>query len=123
MSHTKLAASIAHLAGDDARKAKLNYLRNALVSYAVYLEDVRTFSFLQIGFAVVPVFWPLLYIQRRSILKGARTQRAEIVEALDAWAIDLGSEAVALRRELDQLAAHEPRLLPWAKRSQAQLKA
>jgi hypothetical protein len=123
MSLAPFLASIAKLDGPAARTAKLNYVRNAVISYSVYLEDVRTFSFLQISFAVVPVFWPLLYVQRKSIMKGARRQRDQISHALDLWSAELSKDGLALRTELDALAANEPRFLPWSKKQPPQLPA
>jgi hypothetical protein len=119
----QFVASIANVAGDEARKAKLLYLRNALVSYSVYLDDARAFGLLQIAFAIVPVFWPILLAQRYSMITGARKQRQQIANALDVWGADLGDDAVPLRAELAQLAARSPRLLPWPKKQPAQLKA
>lgn len=116
-------ASIAHLGPAEARKAKLLYLRNALVSYSVYVEDARTFSFMQLGFAIIPVFWPLFYAQRRSIIGGARKQRARIESALERWAAELGDDGLVLQRELAMLAANEPGFFPWSKKQPAQLGA
>lgn len=112
-------ASIAHLSGAEARKAKLVYLRNALVSYSVYIEDARSYGVLHIALAAIPVFWPVLVMQRRSMVNGARAHRQNIRAAIDAW--DLGDEALTLRRELDALSVREPRILPWPRRKQPQL--
>jgi hypothetical protein len=81
----RFVASIASVGGDEARKAKLLYVRNALVSYSVYLEDARTFGFLQLAFAIIPVFWPIPRAQRYSMIAGAHKQRQQLENALDVW--------------------------------------
>jgi hypothetical protein len=119
----RFVASIANVPGGEARKAKLLYIRNALVAYAVYLEDARAFGFMQLAFVIVPVFWPILLAQRYWVISAARKQRQQLENALEIWGAELGDDAISLRAELAELAPRSPRLLPWPKKPRLQLKA
>ncbi len=109
-------ASIGNLAGDEARKAKLLYVRNELADFEAECSDARSFGLLQIVFAVIPLFWPFLLVQRHSMVNAAKLSVRRIRNALDVWKEDLGDEQPRLAAELDRLATGSPRLLPWGKR-------
>lgn len=110
------AAALGNLAGDEARKAKLLYVRNELAEYENDLEDSRTFGWLQLAFAVIPIFWPILLAQRRAMVSSAKLAYQRVKNALDVWRDDLGGEAAPLLAELERLHGRAPRLLPWGKR-------
>ena len=108
-------ASIANLAADEARKAKLLYVRNEIAAYEAELEDSHHLGFLQLAFAVIPFFWPFLYVQRRAMMTEARLKHRRIRNALDVWKAELGDEGLALEGELERLRPGEPRLIPFLK--------
>jgi hypothetical protein len=96
-------ASLGNLAPDELRKAKLLYLRNELTSLRQARSASRAFGFVQIIFAIIPVFWPILLLQRHTI-KGAINTQAELIRnALAVWSDDLGPEAQAFEAELQQI--------------------
>lgn len=111
------AASIANLAGDEARKAKLLYLRNGLAEHEASLEHSRSFGMLQLAFAVIPLFWPILYLQRRAMITDARLGHRRIQNALEIWRTELGDDGPLLTTELERLRGKEPGLFPWSRPS------
>lgn len=92
------------LPAEELRQAKVLYLRNELTDLQAYLEQARTFGVLQILFAIIPLFWPILLAQRASINSERRQRVARIRNALAVWGHDLGPERAALERELEALA-------------------
>ncbi len=110
-------ASIGSLTGDEARKAKLLYLRNELADFDAENSDARSLTVLQLVFAVMPLFWPFLYVQRQNLVNAAKLSARRIRNALDVWKTDLGDEHVRLTSELERIESGSPRLLPWGKRA------
>jgi hypothetical protein len=108
-------ASIANLASDEARKAKLLYVRNEIAGYEAELEHSKHFGLLQLAFAVIPFFWPVLYVQRRAMITDARMKLRRIQNALEVWRTELGDDGLALEGELERLRPGEPRLIPFLK--------
>ena len=94
-------ASIGSLTGDELRKAKLLYLRNELTSLRTVIASARAFGFVQLLFAIIPIFWPILWLQR-SIIRNIINERAELIRnALAIWGDDLGPDRQTIASELD----------------------
>lgn len=110
-------ASIGSLAGDESRKAKLLFVRNEIADFEAECTNARSFGLLQIAFAVIPLFWPILLAQRHSMVTSARLSARRIRNALDVWKGDLGDEHARLATELDRVETRAPRMLPWGKKS------
>lgn len=104
---------IAHLAGDEARKAKLLFLRNGITDFATGNEHARQFGLLQLAFCFIPFLWPILYLQRRLMITSAAATEKKLRNALEIWHADLGDDAATLEAELVQAASNKPGLLPW----------
>jgi len=86
------AAGLAGLAPEEVRKAKVLYIRNAISEYHALQESLRAFGCVQILFALIPLFWPVLYAQRRMINAQRRLFRERIENALTVWRDDLRGE-------------------------------
>ena len=110
-------ASIGSLTGDEARKAKLLYLRNELADFEAANSNAKADGFLQLLFALMPLFWPFLYVQRKNLVTAAELSARRIQNALDVWRTDLGDEHARLAGELERIKTGSPRLLPWGKRA------
>jgi hypothetical protein len=112
-----MLTSLAGLAGDEARKAKLLWLRNQIAEFEGENEDAQTFGVVQIIFALIPFFWPILWAQRRSMVTAAKTTYRQISNALDTWKTELGEDGPVIAAELERVRARSPRMLPWGKKA------
>ncbi len=86
------AAGLSGLSPDEVRKAKVLYLRNAISEYTAMREGMRAFGCVQAFFAIIPIFWPILYAQRRMMNSGMRLAQDRIRNAIDVWEDDLRGE-------------------------------
>jgi len=95
LSPEKLQLFIAGLSGlpaQEVRKAKALYLRNAISEYRALKETHAGFGCVQLFFAIIPIFWPMLYAQRRGMTAQRNLLRERIRNALDVWKDDLAGE-------------------------------
>ena len=88
----QFVAGLANLPSEEIRKAKSLYIRNAISELKAMEENVRAASFVQIFFALIPIFWPILYAQRRSLLAERRLAQERIHNAIAVWKDDLEGE-------------------------------
>ena len=56
-------------------------------------ESLKAFGCIQAVFMLIPIFWPILYMQRRMMKAGKKMLRDKITNAIDVWKDDLGGEA------------------------------
>jgi hypothetical protein len=99
LSPEKFQLFVAGLAGlprEEIRKAKSLYLRNAISEFKAMDESLRAFGCVQIFFAVIPIFWPILYAQRRMMTSQRRLAVERIRNALAVWKDDLDGETFDL---------------------------
>lgn len=92
LSPEKMQLFLAGLSGlpeDEVRKAKELYLRNAISEYRALEETLSAFGCVQVMFAIIPFFWPILWLQRKAMNAQRRLFRERIQNALDVWADDL----------------------------------
>lgn len=87
----------------EARKAKLLLIKNEISSLKAQKDSFASFGCVQSVFAIVPIFWPILYAQRRIMNTALNHQKEQIQNALDVWRDDLGSDFFNLSQELDSL--------------------
>ncbi|QDT69568.1 hypothetical protein MalM25_25070 [Planctomycetes bacterium MalM25] len=85
-------AGLAGLPEDEVRKAKVLYLKNAISEYEAMLESLKAFGCLQIAFAIIPIFWPILWMQRKGMNAGKKLMRERIENAMEVWRDDLRGE-------------------------------
>jgi hypothetical protein len=100
LSPEKMQMFVAALSGlpqEEIRKAKSLYIRDAISEYHAMLESMRAFGCVQVFFAIIPFFWPVLYAQRRMINAQCRLAEERIRNALEVWKDDLAGETFDLR--------------------------
>ena len=90
------AAGLVGLPKEEVRKAKLLYLRNAISEYNAMNASFKAFGCAQIMFAIIPVFWPTLYIQRLMMNAPRKLFADRIQNALEVWKDDLHGEKFEL---------------------------
>lgn len=98
-------AGLSGLAPAEVRKAKSLYLRNALSEFRMAKDQMANFGIVQIFFAIIPLFWPFLIVQRRMMKTGLNLYQERIRNALTVWKEDLGDEYALLEQELNRLQA------------------
>lgn len=102
----KLQLFIAGLSGlnaDEVRKAKILFIRNELSQLKALNETVAGFGVAQGCFAIIPIFWPILWAQKRGMNAALTLQKDQIGNALTVWRDDLGDEARQMQSELDAM--------------------
>jgi hypothetical protein len=95
MSAEKMQLFLAGISGlpeDEVRKAKSLYIRNAISEYEALRESLRAFGCIHVMFALIPLFWPFIYAQRRAIKAQCRLFEDRIRNALAVWKDDLEGE-------------------------------
>lgn len=96
-------AGLSGLNGDEVRKAKILFIRNELSQLRALKTSMAGFGVAQGCFAIIPVFWPILWAQRSSMNAALTLQKDQIRNALSVWREDLGDEAGQIESELDAL--------------------
>jgi hypothetical protein len=102
LSPEKLQLFVAGLSGlsrEEICKAKVLFVRNAIAEYRAMVESFRGFRVVQIFFAIIPFFWPILYAQKRGMDAQLRLARERIGNAIDVWKDDLRGEKLAMDGE------------------------
>jgi hypothetical protein len=102
-----MVASLAGVAPNEAQKAKLLYLRNALTELRAQKETARNFRRFQLLMFLIPFFWPILFLQRSMLNRGVALAQEKVRNALAVWRDDLGHEAASLEAELQRIAASD----------------
>ena len=96
-------AGLSGLGAEEVRKAKLLFIRNELSQLKALRSSFAGFGVAQGCFAVIPIFWPILWAQRRTMDAAMTLQKDQIRNALAIWREDLGDEGRQIERELDAL--------------------
>ncbi len=92
LSQDKLQMFVAGLSGlapGEIRKAKILYIKNSISEYKALKSSYKAAWFVQALFAVIPLFWPILYLQRRAMRAEEQLFRERISNALEVWRDDL----------------------------------
>lgn len=82
-------ASLSGLAPGEMRKAKILFIKNSISEYKALRTSYRAAGFVQILFMIIPLFWPILYLQRKGMRAEERLFRDRINNALEVWGDDL----------------------------------
>lgn len=93
------------LAPDEVRKAKLLFIRNEISQLRAIKTSYAGFGVAQGCFAIIPIFWPILWAQRSGMNATLTMQAEQIRNALSVWREDLGPDAAPLEAELASLLA------------------
>lgn len=88
---------------DETRKAKLLFIRNELSQLKATKETFKGFGVAQWLFAIIPIFWPILYAQKKSMDAALTLQKDQIRNALAVWGDDLGKDRFTIEQELEAL--------------------
>jgi hypothetical protein len=101
-------SSIAMLAPEEARKAKLLYIKDEMSQLRAACDSMRDFSKVMGCLAIVPIFWPILWLWRSGFRNQERLQREQIQNAIAVWGSDLGDDAATLREEFEAIPVYMP---------------
>lgn len=96
-------AGLSGLNGDEIRKAKLLFVRNELSELKALKTSMAGFGVAQGCFVIIPVFWPILWAQRKGMDAAMTLQKDQIRNALLVWEDDLGDDKRLIEAELDSL--------------------
>ncbi len=96
-------AGLSGLAPAEVCKAKSLYLRNGLAEYRAAKQNMQAFGCVQILFAIIPVFWPVFHLQRKTMRINLDLCEQRIRNALAVWKDDLGQEYAIIESELSNL--------------------
>ena len=91
-------AGLAGLAPAEITKAKVLYIRNAIDDYEAELTSTQASKWLWLMFAVVPLFWPFLYVAKKSTEAHFESSRRRIHNAIEVWNDDLRGHHFPLER-------------------------
>ena len=97
------AAGLSGMDPEEMRKAKLLFLRNEISQLRASKASIESFGAIQGCFAIIPIFWPSLKVQRSMMKAGITLQGEQISNALAVWGEDLGPDADVLKAELSAL--------------------
>lgn len=96
-------AGINGLNAEEVRKAKLLLLRNELSQLKALNTTLAGFGVAQGCFAIIPIFWPILWAQKSGMNAMVTLQKDQIRNALSVWRDDLGEDGRQIEAELDAL--------------------
>jgi hypothetical protein len=102
----KLQLFVAGLSGldpEEIRKAKILFIRNELSQLKALKTQIAGFGVAQGCFAIIPIFWPVLWVQRSSMNAAVTLQKEQIQNALSVWKNDLGEDGRQIERELQSI--------------------
>jgi hypothetical protein len=85
------AASIAGLPQHEMRQAKLLYIRNAIAELRAQEQVFASFGKLQGCLSIIPVFWPVLAMQKKMMATHKQMSQQKIINAIDVWKDDLAA--------------------------------
>ncbi len=85
-------AGLSGLSEDEVRKAKLLFLKNELSRLKAIKISMSGFGVAQGCYAIVPLFWPILWAQRKSMDAAMTLQKDQVLNALSVWRDDLSPD-------------------------------
>jgi hypothetical protein len=96
-------AGLSGLSANEVQKAKVLFLRNELSQLRALKTSLAGFGVAQGCFAIIPIFWPILWAQRSGMDAALTLQKDQIRNALSVWRDDLGEAGRQIEIELDGL--------------------
>ncbi len=93
LSQDKLQMFVAGLSGlapGEIRKAKILYIKNSISEYKALRTSYKAMGFVQALLMLIPLFWPILYLQRRTMRAEEQLFRERVSNAIEVWKEDLG---------------------------------
>jgi hypothetical protein len=92
LSQDKLQMFVVGLSGlapEEIRKAKILYIKNSISEYKALKASYKAAGFVQVLFMLIPLFWPILFLQRKTMRAEEKLFRERIENALEVWGDDL----------------------------------
>lgn len=83
---------LAGMPPEEIKKAKILYLRNAILEYETFRTITNQTKWLMLIFAIIPIFWPFLYFAYRGYNIDIRMKKQLILNAIDVWKNELAGE-------------------------------
>jgi len=96
-------AGLSGLSNDEVRKAKLLFIKNELSELRATKTSFAGLGVAQGCFAIIPIFWPILWAQRKGMDAALTLQKEQIMNAISVWRDDLGDEAQKIEDEIESL--------------------
>ncbi len=96
-------AGLAGLSLEEIRKAKLLYVKSQLRELQAMETTYASFRKLQGCLALIPFFWPVLWVQRKTMDAEVVMRREQIRDALGIWHEDLGDDRSEIEQQLEAL--------------------
>ena len=93
-------AGLSALAPEEVRKAKVLYLRNAIAEFRALQASNEGFKATQGCFSIIPIFWPILKVQKKVLAAQLQLGKDRIHNAIDVWRDDLRGERFELDDEV-----------------------
>jgi hypothetical protein len=98
---TAFAANLATLPADEVRKAKSLFIRNSISDYQMTLKSTKGFLIVMGVMCIIPIFL-VVFIPAFLGYKAAKENgRQKIINALEVWRPDLGSDYDALMASIN----------------------
>ncbi len=85
-------SGLAGLPEAEMNKAKTLYIRNAISEYNAQIASYKAHDFMLMFFALIPLFWPILYAGYRQKKSQLKMYSERIQNAIDVWGDDLNGE-------------------------------
>ncbi len=98
---TTFAAALATLPGDEIRKAKSLFIRNAIADYRMTLKSTKGFLIVLGVMSIIPVFLIVFIPAFFSYRAAKENGKQKIKNALEVWKDDLGSDYDLLSQEVE----------------------
>ena len=94
------AATLTNLPKDEISKAKKLYILNAIADFEAMRTSGRTFLIVMGVMSLIPVFLIVFVPALVSYRAGIAATRQKIINAIEVWRDDLGSDYAALRQQM-----------------------
>ncbi len=82
-------ATLAHLPPQEIQKAKLLYIRNSIAEFRALETTMASFGKMQGCLSIIPIFWPIISLQKKMMNTQIDLARQRITNAIDVWQDDL----------------------------------
>lgn len=96
------AGVLANLPKEEIRKAKKLYIMNAIEDFKALRGSARAMIITMGLLSIIPIFLvvfiPVLIAYRKNI----KAARQKILNAIEVWGDDLGSDCIELRRQIQE---------------------
>lgn len=78
-------AALGEIAEDEKRRKRIAYLREAVLQAQTGIEMMKKSGCIMVPFAIIPIFWPILWFARAARRKMTENLQAQVRAAMDYW--------------------------------------